>query len=1078
MLLAAFQTLSDDGGRILLLPLSLLRRFLVSTGSCSEPTDLLPTLIVEDAAGRAPPAWACPEASADLPPGLLLPIAGTRIGPTGSLLVPISDGPRRVRLMATTASALEINPRFNGSSSGPPNWWIAPGLGAWAHLPPGRLLHPARVAAFGQLMRSVAGAVVRWHEPLAWISRTLRRRLPPHRSSLAQRIADGPWSVNPPRLLVVLGADLKPGDPWLEIPWDLNPGANADTDSPYTKLARAILAEGSIPFPEPASRIEHVPPAQSGRVKEARLTRIRKPGSTTGSWFAFVRLERAPEATGTLTLTDGGTVLIAGDLEDMDAPYTADGDPIELLVSRPEPLRSDELDFFDGQTGELIQAYPLKGEIVWAPPSLADTDATPDQHLRRRLRDGEGIPAGPQAAALSTADRLWWSIREPSDCAAAMKIERESSASVPPWWPRMIEVLTAAALEIPPFGPQSWACRKSERRRVLLTEMPNPTVRWSRLHSNYDAEEPHRPLIEWVDDLGHPASVARAAEPAGETFVRQELVPLADIPILCFPLATPVLHPWRMPAVAGLLGIALDELDQLLTRFGPVELRPEITAALADPERSATRRLAIETDAARRSRVEACIAALREELSAPDLGGRIWIDALPVPPPPLRPNGLPLGTVDLLGSALSRAYRRVAIANERLVALKVSGSLELMRSAQAVLQHAVAQVFGDPDALPGDEEVATLAAWVRRLWPLSRSPEHLSVIPGLRRIAGLACRAPPCAPMLPDALSDPALPPMPIAAVDGSPVAPPETAFAALIDGSTIVRCPKPSVPPRQQSDPRWWKERHARHRLLGVHLPALITILAALDRPEPAWPRDCLPPDAVELVSKPHAGRSLLQVLARAIEQPETAPSRFCSLLEAPLPRRLANDPERARASLAATIDPALPGTERAVVLLRGVLIRVFGGFWQIEDRAGASRWIWLSLESPRPNGGQRAAPPLHSAAWRLWPGFDAWANPIRYLLSPSALSTPLAPAIAAAVGFEAPSPEPVVWLLSPSLAPAEPTTAGLEAGYGQEPLTEASPPPDNVDDGVLHAPIVREIDLLLGTLRGWLDSAPVKPS
>ncbi len=1076
VLLATLQTLGDERGRILLAASSGLHPSLVAIGRRPEPATVLPTLTLDDVVGGPPPAWACPEASSDLPPGVVLPIAGARVGPTGAFYIPRSDGPGRVRLTVATGTSIEVNPRVTGAPLGPPQWWIAAGLGAWAHLPPGRIRNPAMLVAFAHPVRAASCAIVRWRDPHAWLSHTLGRRLPPRRDCLARRMAEGPWSATPPRLLVSVGDIVKPGDPWLEIPHDLNPGHNVIPRAPYVELSRGILEYGSIAGAEPSCRREHVPPAQHGRVTEARLTLTRKPGWITGSWFAFVRIEHPTGIAGNLTLASGATISIVGTLEEADAPYTTDGDPVEMLIGQPEPPVTDQLALFDGQTGELLSAYPLSTDAVWTPLPPCDVEAGADPHLRRRLYDGEGIPSGPYAAALSTADRLLWNVLEPDSYAVVTRIERDASAGMPPWLPRMIEALSAADIAVPALGPAPIAGSSNGCPRIVLSKMPSPSVRWSQLHSNYHADGPHLPLVRWIDNRGRQSSIARAYDPSGESTVQPRPVSPTEVPVVHFTLAIPVVHPWRLLVVAGLLGLTRGELDHLLARFGPVDLRLEVEAAVSSPERAAQRRLAIETDPVRRQGVEACASILQHEMAAPGLGARLWLDALPVPPPPLWPNGLPPGATDTIGSPLNRSYARVANANTRVIALAATGSREIMRSAHAMLQHAVTQVFGDPDARPETDELSTLAAWVRRLWPLTRPADLASSVVGLTRVAEHPRLPPPCAPMLPEALEDPTLLPVDLAAMP-APAAP-ELAGSMLViaDHAATVQFRRPASSPRRESDPAWWIERHATHRLLRAHLPALIAIFAALDLPGPAWPRGCLSPDALDLAAEPHAGSVLLRALAEAITTPGANPAGLCALLEASLPRRLANDPHRALASLEATIERALPGANRGADLVRTVLGRLLAGFWQLETLAGTSRWVWLPLEAPRPSGGQRYVPPLRSAAWRLWPGFDACTSPVRYLMS---LATPLPSAMAVAVGIEAPIPESIVWEALTFDAATEPATTG-EQEHEHEPPPAAEPTPASVaaQDGAPPSNFAPEIEIMVSTLRVWLYRAPEETS
>ena len=212
--------------QLLLVSKHFLRASLAPVRATALPADTLPVLRHEEMLSHArPPAWACPEASADLPPGTWIPVSAARLTPVGELAIPCPAGSGSLQLEATRGALWDVNPRAGGQSPGPATWWIAPQLEAFAHLPPGRLEAAAHVAARGTALPSTLRAV-RIPGPRLVARTPMGTRLLKPRTQRWELHATIPALLSVAgrplhQLLCRPGALVEPGKPWLEAPLSL-----------------------------------------------------------------------------------------------------------------------------------------------------------------------------------------------------------------------------------------------------------------------------------------------------------------------------------------------------------------------------------------------------------------------------------------------------------------------------------------------------------------------------------------------------------------------------------------------------------------------------------------------------------------------------------------------------------------------------------------------------------------------------------------------------------------------------------------------------------------------------------------
>lgn len=406
-----------------------------------------------------------------------------------------------------------------------------------------------------------------------------------------------------------------------------------------------------------------------------------------------------------------------------------------------------------------------------------------------------------------------------------------------------------------------------------------------------------------------------------------------------FPLPTPVVHPFRKPAAAALLGLTTGELGVLARRHGVravVDVIRHVASQATDrgTSEAAERRLATETQRSVRTELGDGLRLLRR-LRPHDLPDLLVLDALPIPIPELTPFGFEPGSERALRTPLLAAYRNVTLVTQAAEQIGKGGRL-LDRYVEVQLQAAVDALFGGPDS-PADGR--TLAGWLARTLPLTRS--STARVTHARLVWHRTERG-----LVPSFTN---------------------TEGAVTTDLPALESEPSPG-------SREWWMKRAARSWLAHDHLPWFVGLFAECE----GALADDLP------VASGLRGRWLAREWLRRLSHPSSNPVSLAEVLSSRLPLFLPSDIEEARGSVVPVLEQALPGSDEAGELLRGVLARVLLGFWVVPASTDHPEgWRWSQLATPPPVGGRRALPPIGSPAWRLWPSIGQATSAIRYALT-----------------------------------------------------------------------------------------------
>lgn len=1118
-----------------------LKAFLVPDRSREAPEGAWP-ILQQASPSKAdfPPAWACPEVSASLPPGCWLPVAGARLTPAGELAVSLRDASGQERLQVSSLPLNQINPRVGGAGSGPPSGWLAAELAPFAALPLGRLreaipfLVKGHPLPEGLRVLRVHGSELRARAtgdaplfPRTSGRRELRARIP---AILAGN--DAPSH----RVLVARGSIVKPGEVWLEAPLELwardaaswtpstqklhwtrsgdllahvfqletpeeeleerepSPEAGvlegADPPEPGvdTGLSPLPSAEVVLPLkpilPEAAERW-FVPPGVHGTVMEVREEAERSKTGDLLSWrlTLVVLLELPVVARGQLLLPDGRAVLCEGGRSREEMPYGEDGEPVHLLIEDPSLTEGAGTEiWFDGASGELLETATSRVGRCWllreGPPVVG-----PDERLRFRARDGEGIPAAPDAPALSTWEQLWWAAANPGEAAALAKQARAWTGGIPGFWPHLLEVLEAALVVPPTLAvAESWRDVSTARREVAF-KLPRVTQlrAWPTTYTELAQDAP----LRWSCRCGLFQGRARAfelclPEPSGcgtPVVLRPALRGRRPLPR--FRLSEPVLHPWRKVTAAGLLGLTVAELEWRCVKDGALLLGLQLDKAVREgaPGALLRERLTHTSVPGERESLLAALRAVERDVTTfgQEVVSRLLVSAVPMLPASLHPTGLPRGASERVEAPLTRAYLRVHLASDRLERLRRSGSRLLVETARRTLHSEMEALFGPVSQRRQDGEPTHLAGLVARLWPLTRAPGLRSVVPGTFRLQGQPAREVAARveeveveriPSPPELAARPSEPDERWTSLQGSPRrgvvpvrlqverAPGEVSTTGVLlpEGPVYLPVLEPlSIP---LSAPEFWAERAARQRLLRQHLPGLMLVLGALhvraDEGEasgeaPAGvlesPR-CPDPsvqallhEGVELPAQAPVGLLALRELMAGLARPESRPLEFCRLMEETRPRSCSEEGLRAAAMLEPMVRQAFPGEGVWPRMSRRLLVRALVGWWKgPASEMAPSGWRWLPPLERGPAGTRRCVPPWASAAWEEWPGMRAATHPVRFLLEHEGqpVEGRWSQTLRAVLGFEDPP-------LSSFEVPTEPPAPG--APLPSEPAEEVPP-------------------------------------
>lgn len=998
---------SDVGGRV---RLAALQAFRAAAAPVAPEDETRPTRVVVEAQAdvHAPPAWACPDVSSALPVGHWVPVAGARLHPTGDLAVPVArDGTTRLQVL--TESALAANPRLQGprGADDDPTRWIAEELRPWATTPPGTVQAPQHVCARVRPLAGSIDAVVTHGQRLGaalCVERLAALQAEP--VVLVATVGGAPESDARPRLLVCEGTPVRPGHPWLEVPCTLWSGAGNDLRHRLEKVLATLL---ETTLPDPQGFHERIPAGVSGTVGRATLEpRWSKHRALIG-WRATLLVHLDRRDVGTIVLPDGRLAPLAP-LRTEDSPYRVDGGVPELVITDPllppegaGPTAPGVDDvWFSGATGELCAVQPAHGPLHWLPPELSSGPRGPAEHLRFRQLDGAGIP-GPYAPRLTELRRRWLRAVHPAVGAALDASEASWTAGVPPYWPRLLEVLRCAGTGPVPVGPAEW--RHEDRARPESKGVHDPVrTRIRGLRTVYSERAALAAPIVWRCTCGALRGVQRAVEQcaacATKVTLRAQAAGQQPVPGVELPRA--FLHPWRKDAAAGLLGLTAKELSELCTTCGGEELYPLIRAAQDQPLRSIRERLRSEK---KRETQVALGRSLQAVVALTEQGqlDTIWLGHVPMPPPPLCPDGSPPGAPLLVHSLLTARHRRLRMALRHLRQIGECCSATLRAAAFTALQAALDELYGNDDVAAGYDSLAALAV---RLWPPRRRAHSAGVVPGLMAAQdnGALVASSGEALFRAHAADCLRLPPLPEPPAEGDGIRP----TLALATADRPLPLPDAETGSRAPMRASYWRERAAWNKLLIEHLTPLSGALLAIGDPASGVQlAQALLPQPFPSPQPEMVGRVVLREVLRGTQPPHGQPSLLLELLEPALPIVLPHAPGAALADVERRLRQACPGDAPERSFARAAFAQLLAGWWTCRvSEFRPAGWMWCALDQRPASGGARSIPPLGSAAWESLPSYLAVTNPVRWIALGCPGGDEPSPGLRALLGWDAPVP------------------------------------------------------------------------
>lgn len=918
------------------------------------------------------PAWACPEAAVALPPGWAVPVAGARLGPGGVLTVPVPGDDGRSRLVTPTGDAFAVNPRYREQEDDRQR--MAPGwvCERWSHraaAQAGQLGDRPDVAASAVVPLRVAcvpGAEPRFRLATPrWPTRFVRR-------VWCVDLPVGRENQTVPLLVVVVGQWVAPGDVIATVDrgsWA--PRAPSDRHVVATRAARLLPRDDDDDDAPSTPRTElgivRSPPGLSGHVARAGSSTLSdRFGSPLGHRIIVETV--TPVRPVAVRLRDGRRLSI-DDCGLAEMPYSLEDGSACDAVLEDEGMAAEALplsgDWIDGGSGELIGDPRTLDSVEFEYPELA---VLPDPDLPIRTLDGLGIPRSNGDARLTHEQVRWWRATEP---AAAGAVDR--AASRPHGWhpaaSSLYELAVASHVGAPPIVPTPWG-EPRERQRALTQHDPVRGGRGYRHRrprdgvdpvTGYDAQQRYAPWA-WSCVCGALHGEVRAFERCRVCDARTEpRIRTGELPpVGAIGLGTPVVHPWRKPIVAALLGLTPDELQTILSGHDVSALADATRSALSEPERSLLNRLARDEhgkDSEGLARgFEALEPVLRGRLGFEDL----WLSELCLLPTRLLPDALPAGAADLLASPLTRHYRVVASAAGLVEHAKSAGE-PLLRSLTAVrLQRAVDELFGQHDA-PG---AGTLAELWRRIWPTTVDGQVEFAVAGLFRGCSTAelgrWRHASVFGERPSGRGD-------------------DPIRLGIVGDGDVVELP-PDRPTRGVvASSAAHQERQAWCWATGPALPKLAAICLGVDVvPDVRAELQAALPDA--LSDTLDIGRVVLRELLRAIEPTRGRPSVLRRLLDGVRAEVLPSERDAAvaviRDRMRAAFGARDPGTRLVEHAFAIVLTRFSRG--PVTENCPTGWRAVPGAEAPALRF-RRCVPRFGDAAWLAWPGFLLLTDPIR---------------------------------------------------------------------------------------------------
>lgn len=746
LILAALAPTMDDEGQLPLASTAALRRMLSWRDLGQEEVCAL------TAPAKVPlelPDWACPLLSAASPGGRLVPVLAARLHPCGNLAVPRKPARGRASLRVA-----DVTPGLSGDQTeqvGPPEIWVGPGLGAWAHRVNTGLQQPERLPLARRLsvttvLRSAALPTgTAWTRP-GLLPSTWRR------VRVAQDLLADPTELEKakPRLLLGEGQRVRGMCPWLDVPETaLTPaqrGRILAIDDIYRAIAHAgrPAEEGEGGANESSAdgrRQIHLPVGGLRVVLAAGVSARRSRRGVQLGWRAWIELAELDEISGALVDASGSWYRLVPWTDDL--PWSLEDGEEPDVVFAATAAEDGAGSWISGADGEPAAANPTEDDgVYFVRPPQAQAVLAQDHHHRSNTRgDLRSHPAHDVTAGLS--DWREW---------AALNPEQVTAVSGPILWPdsaraRCAELLLTADVALPPeLFPVEWARGQGHPRSFSLVSQPFDAVP--------EAPHPLRDLVSrrWKT-LGAPVllqsscacGALNGAKWSGRRchgcrgVVKTRPVRLVGLSWPAIELPCPVLHPWKAEVAAALLGLTGTEFWELMKGWGPVHLRAAIETRLAAgaPLGDGLTRLrggpgTQPLRSAERARLGLALHRLARLLRTDPTLSTLWLDTVPWPAPGLLSAGLTAGAPEPRTSPLVRHVQTLSAAIDLLQGLQFAPQELLSRQAQVGLQDAVRDLYGTVDEAPG---LGNLAAWLRMCWPLARSGLESVSAPGLMSLA-------------------------------------------------------------------------------------------------------------------------------------------------------------------------------------------------------------------------------------------------------------------------------------------------------------------------------------------------------
>jgi hypothetical protein len=465
----------------------------------------------------------------------------------------------------------------------------------------------------------------------------------------------------------------------------------------------------------------------------------------------------------------------------------------------------------------------------------------------------------------------------------------------------------------------------------------------------------------WVCDCGAVVRTRHSrvkCESCGEA-VRKQATSRRDLARVELSLPTAVVHPWRFDEAAALLGLTRNEFEELVTSHGPMPVLEVAEAALEEAPTAAVReRMAREDDSATLRALGKCLFKLQNWCY--EGAGQLSLSAVPVVPSRFLMCGLVPGAPTFVHGGLLEQYRDLRRAIEQAEQLANATMPALRTSVGIALQEAVQSLYGDCERT--SDRVDSLADLVGRIWPVSRSPDLDTVVPGLCLKDGVLSFQSP-------SRGD-----------EGEN----EEGVAAELREEAVGAVPLtlPRLPTIPISSPDYWTVRYAQVQLNERLLAPIAGLFSEL-----SFARlDSASRERLELLGVEDTDELSLiaaREVLRSLDRHGSRPDQLLLLFECKLPVPLPSDPEPARARLMERLERALPSSDVGSAIAREVLAYILGGWWKATPTpTNPLGWRRESPEQQLESPWTRAVPPLRSSAWALWQGMGAFSNPVRWLL------------------------------------------------------------------------------------------------